>query len=100
MTAQELASELRENGGIRPKIRMAAAAMLEGKFVSKRYDPKRCDDKVEALTEQLACEVKRGKSLLCTLDKQAEQIAQAALANAQLVQTIMELRAQAKGEVK
>jgi hypothetical protein len=114
MTAQELAVELRESSRI--KIRMAAADMLEGNFVSQRYDPKRCSDKVEALTEQIAFEVKRGQALLHTLKKQEAQIAQAAddrrenlelvctiarldgevaqaaRANAQLVQTVMDLR--------
>lgn len=114
MTAQELATELRESG--RPKIRFAAADMLEGGFVSPRYDPKRCSDKVEALTEQLAFEKKRGLALLATITRMEGEVvqatsdrrenlelvctntrlmneaAQAARANAQLVQTVMELR--------
>lgn len=120
MTAQELAVELRESG--RQKIRFAAATMLEsGDFVSPRYDPKRCSDKVEALTEELAMERKRSNALLCTntlLTREAEQVAsdkranaelictntrltkeieQVARANAQLVQTVMELRQRGNG---
>jgi predicted RNase H-like nuclease (RuvC/YqgF family) len=114
MTAQELAVELRESSRI--KIRMAAAEMLEGNFVSQRYDPKRCSDKVEALTEQLAFEKKRSEALLCTITRMESEVAQAASdnkhtlalhcaitrlegevaqaarANQQLVQTVMELR--------
>lgn len=66
-------------------------------FASARYDPKRCSDRIEALTEQLAFEKKRGAALLCTITRLEGEVAQAARANAQLVQTIMELRQRGNG---
>jgi hypothetical protein len=94
MTHTELSRRLRDPVlSQEPRVQKLAADLIDGsRFARPTYDPKRHTDEIEALTEQLAFEKKRSAALLCTITRLEYEVARAARANAQLVQTVMELR--------